>query len=168
MDIQELPGSLPQCKQHYRMSPLELQELKKQLDHLLKAGDIRPSKSPYGAPVLFAPKKNGALRLCLDYRALNAQTIKDRYPIPRDSDCFDQYKGAKYFSTMDALNGYWVTPISERSIHKTAIRTPLGSFEWLVMPFGLTNAPSTYQRMMESILSDYLTQFVRVQPISQS
>ena len=162
MDIQELPGSVPQCKQPYRMSPLELQELKKQLDHLLKAGYIRPSKSPYGAPVLFAPKKNGALRLCLDYRALNAQTIKDRYPIPRDSDCFDQYKGAKYFSTMDALNGYWVTPISERSIHKTAIRTPLGSFEWLVMPFGLTNAPSTYQRMMESILSDYLTKFVMV------
>ena len=162
MDIQETPGSVPQCKQPYRMSPLELKELKKQLDHLLKAGYIRPSKSPYGAPVLFAPKKNGALRLCLDYRALNAQTIKDRYPLPRDTDCFDQYRGANYFTTMDALNGYWVTPISERSIHKTAIRTPMGSFEWLVMPFGLTNAPATYQRMMENILSEYLTKFVMV------
>ena len=162
MEIREEKGSVPQCKQPYRMSPLELKELRKQLDHLLKAGYIRPSRSPYGAPVLFAPKKNGALRLCLDYRALNAQTIKDKYPLPRDTDCFDQFVGANYFTTIDNLNGYWVVPIAENSIHKTAIRTPLGSFEWLVMPFGLTNAPSVYQRMIEGILEEFRTEFVMV------
>ena len=147
------PGSVPPCKQPYRLSPSELTELKKQIDMLLSKGYIRPSSSPYGAPVLFAPKKdNGGLRMCLDYRDLNAITKKDRYPIPRDSDLFDQLQGATIFSSMDLLWGYWQVLMHPDSVEKTAIRTPLGSFEWLVMPFGLTNAPSTFQRMMEAVL----------------
>ena len=147
------PNSVPPCRQPYRLSPSELAELKKQIDMLLEKGYIRPSSSPYGAPVLFAPKKdNGGLRMCLDYRELNAITKKDRYPIPRDTDLFDQLQGATVFSSMDLLWGYWQVLVHPDSIEKTAIRTPLGSFEWLVMPFGLTNAPSTFQRMMESVL----------------
>lgn len=162
LEIKEVPGSTPPCKNAYRLSAAELRELKKQLDELLSKGYVRPSDSPYGAPVLFVPKKDGTLRMCLDFRALNAQTIKDRYPLPRDQDLFDQFKGANYFTTLDCLNGYYVVPIHQNSIHKTTIRTQLGSFEWLVMPFGLCNAPSVYQRMIENILKDYLTDFVMV------
>lgn len=162
LEIKEIPGSTPPCKNAYRLSAAELRELKKQLDELLSKGYVRPSDSPYGAPVLFVPKKDGTLRMCLDFRALNAQTIKDRYPLPRDQDLFDQFKGANYFTTLDCLNGYYVVPIHQNSIHKTTIRTQLGSFEWLVMPFGLCNAPSVYQRMIENILKDYLTDFVMV------
>lgn len=144
------------------MSPSELRELKTQLDFLMEQGYIRPSNSPYGAPVLFAPKKDGKLRLCLDFRGLNNQTVKDKYPLPRDQDIFDQLQGAKYFTTLDALYGYWQIRMAEDSIKKTSIRTPLGSYEFLVMPFGLTNAPSTFQRFMESVLREHLLLYCMV------
>lgn len=156
-------GAIPPCKPAYRLAPSEMLELKKQLDMLLEKGYIRPSSSPYGAPVLFAPKKGSeTLRMCLDYRDLNAITKKDKYPIPRDSDLFDRLQGAKWFSTCDLMWGYWQVLIHQDSIEKTAIRTPLGSYEWLVMPFGLTNAPSTFQRMMENALRPLLMECVVV------
>ena len=150
------------CRQTYRLSPSELKELKKQLDDLLEKGLIRPSSSAYGAPVLFAPKADGTLRLVLDYRDLNALTVKDRYPLPRDSDLFDQLTGSKVMSSLDLLQGFWQTLVSPEDVHKTAIRTPLGAFEFLVMPMGLCNAPATFQRMMENVLRPFLTKFCMV------
>ena len=126
--IVEEPHTVPQCKNPYRMGPSELRELQTQIEMLLQRNFIRPSSSPYGAPVLFAPKKDGKLRLCLDYRALNAQTVKDTYPCPRDRDVLDQLSGAKYFSNLDAREGYWQIRMEKESIPKTSIRTPLGSF----------------------------------------
>jgi len=160
--IVEHAHTVPPCFNSYRMSPSELKELKEQLDFLLVRGYIRPSNSPYGAPVLFAPKKDGKLRLCLDFRGLNNQTVKDKYPLPRDQDIFDQLQGAKYFSSLDALWGYWQVRIAEDSIAKTAVRTPLGSYEFLVMPFGLTNAPATFQRFMEQVLKEHIAKFCMV------
>ena len=160
--IKELPNTVPPGANAFRMSPAELKELKTQLDFLLDHEYIRPSSSPYGAPVLFAPKKDGKLRLCLDYRGLNNQTIKDKYPLPRDQDIFDQLQGAKYFTSLDALYGYWQVRMAEDSIEKTSIRTPLGAYEFLVMPFGLCNAPATFQRFMESVLREHLLKYCMV------
>ena len=154
--ITEREGARPPCRPPIRLSPRELKELKEQLDDLLQKGCIRTSGSPYGAPVLFAPKKDGDLRLCTDYRQLNDNTVKDKYPLPRDTDLFDQFAGADFFTSLDALHFFWQIPMEESSIRKTAIRTPMGSFEWLVMPFGLTNAPSTAQRFIEQVLRPLL------------
>ena len=155
-------GKPAPCKQTYRLSPSEIKTLKTQLDEMLQKGFVRPSNSEYGAPVLFAPKPDGTLRLCLDYRDLNSITLKDRYPLPRDSDLFDQLADAKVVSSIDLLYGYWQVLIHPEDIHKTAIRTPLGAYEFIVMPMGLCNAPSTFQRMMESVLRPYLTKFCMV------
>ena len=162
--ITELPGTRPPFKQPYRMSPTEIKELKKMLDEMLQKGFIRPSSSSYGAPVMFVPKPDGSLRMVLDYRELNAQTVKDRYPLPRDHDLFDQLQisQARFLTSMDLLYGYWQVLIHPDDIHKTAIRTPLGAYEYVVMPMGLTNAPATFQRMMESVLRPFLTDFCMV------
>jgi hypothetical protein len=160
--IVEHANTTPPCFNSYRMSPDELKELKTQLDFLLERGYIRPSNSPYGAPVLFAPKKDGKLRLCLDFRGLNNQTVKDKYPLPRDQDIFDQLQGARYFTSLDALWGYWQIRVADEDVRKTAVRTPLGSYEFLVMPFGLTNAPATFQRFMEDVLRDHIAKYCMV------
>eukprot|EP00889_Picochlorum_renovo_P006341 jgi/Picre1/33371/NNA_008695.t1 len=144
------------------MAPKLLEELKVQLDELLEKKFIQPSVSPYGALVLFSKKKNGKIRLCVDYRALNDQTVKNRYPIPRADDLLDQLRGAKYFTSLDMTSGYHQIPIAPEDRHKTAFRTRYGSFEFLVMPFGLTNAPATFQAWMNSILAPYLDTFVIV------
>ena len=116
------------------------------LDEMLAKGFIRPSSSAYAPPVMFVPKPDGTLRMVLDYRDLNSQTVKDRYPLPRDHDLFDQLQmnGARFLSSLDLLYGYWQVLIHPDDIHKTAIRTPLGSYEYVVMPMGLTNAPATF------------------------
>ncbi|XP_031278002.1 uncharacterized protein LOC116136436 [Pistacia vera] len=145
------PGAKPPAKAPYRMSPLELDELQRQLKELLEAGFIKPSKAPYGAPVLFQKKHDGSLRLCIDYRALNKVTIKNKYPIPLIADLFDQLGQAKYFSKLDLRSRYYQVRIAEGDEPKTACVTRYGAFEFKVMPFGLTNAPATFCTLMNHI-----------------
>ncbi len=146
-----MPGVEPPAKAPYRMSHEELKELKVQLEELLTKGYIKPSKSPYGAPVLFVHKKDGTLRMCVDYRALNKATVKNRYPLPRIDDLFDRFSGTKVFSRIDLRSGYYQIRIKEGDEEKTACRTRYGSYEFLVMPFGLTNAPATFCTLMNDI-----------------
>ncbi|CAI7900352.1 unnamed protein product [Closterium sp. NIES-54] len=136
--------------------------MKKQIEYLLDRKLIRPSTSPYGAPVLFTPKPDGSLRMCIDYRALNKQTVKNKYPIPRIDDLLDQLRGATVFSKLDLRSGYWQIKMADNSIHKTAFRIRYGSYEYLVMPFGLYNAPTTFQAEMNHILRALLDECVVV------
>jgi hypothetical protein len=136
LEINLEPGTQPVSKPAYLLSPAEMDELKAQLAVLLEKGLIRPSTSPWGAPVLFAPKSDGGLPMCLDYRALNKGTIKDKNPIPRVDEIFDRLQGAKHFTTLDLRSGYYQIKVREQDIPKTCIRTRYGSFEFLVMPFG--------------------------------
>ena len=156
------PGTKPISKAPYRMAPVELQELKVQLQELLDTGFIRPSTSPWGAPVLFVKKKDGSMRLCVDYRELNRVTIKNRYPLPRIDDMFDQLQGAQYFSKIDLRSGYHQLKVKTDDIPKTAFRTRYGHYEFLVMPFGLTNAPAAFMDIMNRIFKEYLDHFVVV------
>ena len=124
----------------HRMVPLELQELRVQLQELLDKEFIRPSTSSWGAPVLFAKKKDNTLRLYIDYKQLNRDTAKNRYPLPRIDDMFDQLRGERVYSKIDLRTGYHQLRVRETDIPKTAFRTRYGHFEFTVMPFGLTNA----------------------------
>src|SRR6476469_3057543 len=157
------PGHPPPFRQMYRLSPLEYRELEKQVTAFLKAGILEVSTSPYGAPVLFVPKPNGrGLRLCVDYRALNAITIKNRCTIPRIDDLLDAVAGSKYFTSLDLTSGYHQILISEEDRPKTAFRTPFGHFQFKVLIEGLTNAPATFQTAMNSIFHPFLRKFVVV------
>ena len=156
------PGISPISMTPHRMAPVELQELRVQLQELLDKGFIRPSTSPWGAPVLFAKKKDKTLRLCIDYRQLNRVTIKNRYPLSRIDDLFDQLRGARVYSKIDLRTGYHQLRVKEIDIPKTAFRTRYGHFEFTVMPFGLTNAPAAFMDLMHRIFQPYLDQFVVV------
>jgi hypothetical protein len=160
--IELVPGSTPPSRPTFRMSPKELDELKKQLAELSASGFIQPSKSPYGAPVLFVKKKDGTSRMCIDYRALNAVTIKNKYPLPRIEELFDRLQGAKYFSKIDLRSGYYQIRVQEQDVPKTAFRTRYGHFEFLVLPMGLTNAPATFMQLMQSMLASTLDDFTIV------
>ena len=160
--IDVVPGATPASVTPYRMAPLELKELKLQLQELLDKGFIRPSVSPWGAPVLFVKKKDGTLRLCVDYRQLNKLTVKNKYPLPRIDDLFDQLKGASIFSKIDLRSGYHQLKIKDVDVHKTAFRTRYGHYEFLVMPFGLTNAPAAFMDLMNRVFRPYVDQFVVV------
>ena len=144
------------------MAPAELRELKRQLEELLEKGYIRPSFSPWGSPVLFVRKKDGSLRLCIDYRKLNQVTIKNRYPLPRIDDLFDQLQSARVFSKIDLRSGYYQLRIRDSDIERTAFRTRYGHFEFLVMPFGLTNAPAAFMDLMHRVFHQFLDRFVVV------
>ena len=154
--IDVVPGATPASITPYRMAPVELKELKIQLQELLEKQFIRPSVSPWGAPVLFVKKKDGTLRLCIDYRQLNKLTIKNKYPLPRIDDLFDQLKGESIFSKIDLRSGYHQLRIKDVDVHKTAFRTRYGHYEFLVMPFGLTNAPATFMDLMNRVFRPYV------------
>ncbi|KAM1003288.1 hypothetical protein ACFX2C_003633 [Malus domestica] len=160
--IDLLPGTDPISLTPYRMAPAELRELKVQLQELVDKGFIQPSTSPWGAPVLFVRKKDGTLRLSIDYRQLNKVTIKNRYPLPRIDDLFDQLRGACVFSKIDLRFGYYQLKIKSEDVPKTAFRTRYGHYEFLVMPFKLTNAPADFMDLMNRVFQPYLDKFVIV------
>ena len=144
------------CKPQYKMTREHSDELKRQIEYYLNQGWIRPSSSPYGAPVLFIPKKNGKLRLCIDYRGINEITVKDKYPLPNAEQLFEQLQGAKYFSKIDAAQGYHQCKMHPSDIPKTAFRSNFGSFEWTVLSFGLSNAVPAFVRVMNTVLRPLL------------
>ncbi|KAL8098148.1 hypothetical protein AgCh_031067 [Apium graveolens] len=156
------PGTEPVSKAPYRMAPVEMKELAAQLQELLDKGVIRLSVSPWGTPVLFVKKKDGSRRLCIDYRELNKLTIKNKYPLPRIDDLFDQLKGASWFSKIDLRSGYHQLKIKAEDIPKTAFQTRYGHYEFLVMAFGLTNAPAAFIDLMNRVFKQYLDKFVIV------
>ncbi|GJP58278.1 hypothetical protein CLOP_g22985 [Closterium sp. NIES-67] len=154
------PSTQPTVRTQWRLTQSELQELRNQLDYLLAKGFIRPSTSPFAAPILFTPKKDSGLRMCTDYRALNRVTIKSRYPIPRTDELIDNLRGARYFSKIDLRGGYHQIRVFADDCHKTAFRTRYRSYEYTVMPFGLTNAPSIFQLTMNGVFRDLLDKCV--------
>jgi hypothetical protein len=160
--IELQPRTAPISKRPYRMPPAELAELKRQLQELLEKGFIRPSTSPWGCPALFVKKKDESLRLCVDYRPLNAVTIKNKYSLPRIDVLFDQLVGAKVFSKIDLRSGYHQIKIRSSDIPKTAFSTRYGLYEYLVMSFGLTNAPAYFMYLMNSVFMPELDKFVVV------
>jgi hypothetical protein len=161
-EITLIPGTMPIHKSPYRMAAKEQLELKKQLDDLLAKGFIRPSKSPWAFPVLFMEKKDGSKRLCVDYHALNAVTIKNKYPLPRIDVLFEQLRGEKIFSKIDLNSGYHQLRIKGVDIEKTTFSTKYGHYEYIVMSFGLKNAPATFMEAMNKMLHEYLDDFVIV------
>ncbi|GJR24813.1 putative reverse transcriptase domain-containing protein [Tanacetum coccineum] len=150
------------AKSPYRLAPSELEELSGQLKELQDKGFIRPSSSPWGAPVLFVKKKDGSFRMCIDYRELNKLTVKNRYPLLRIDDLFDQLQGSQFFSKIDLRSEYHQLRVHEDDIPKTAFRTRYGHFEFTVMPFGLTNAPAVFMDLMNKVCRPYLDKFVIV------
>jgi hypothetical protein len=156
------PGIAPISKRPYRMPPKELAELKNQLQELLDKGYIHPSSSPWGCPALFVKKKDGSLRLCVDYRPLNAVTVKNKHPLPRIDVLFDQLAGAKVLSKIDLRSGYHQIKIRPCDIPKTAFSTRYGLYEFLVFSFGLTNAPAYFMYLMNSVFMTELDKFVVV------
>jgi hypothetical protein len=142
------------------MATAELKELKEQLQELLTQGFIRPSVSPWGAPMLFVKKKDGTLRMCIDYSGLNDVTIKNKYPLPMIDELFDQLQGAGCYSKLDLRQGYYQVKVKEEDIPKTAFNTRYGHFEFVVMPFGVTNAPATFMDLMHRVFQPYLDKFV--------
>ncbi|KAI3751218.1 hypothetical protein L2E82_22266 [Cichorium intybus] len=160
--IDLVPGAAPIAKAPYRLAPPEMQELSTQLQELLDKGFIRPSSSPWGAPILFVKKKDGSHRMCIDYRELNKLTVKNRYPLPRIDDLFDQLQGASWFSKIDIRSRYHQMRVKEEDIPKTAFRTRYGHYEFVVMPFGLTNAPAAFMDLMNRVCRPMLDKSVIV------
>ena len=160
--IDLVPGTAPISLPPYRMAPAELKELKTQLQELVDRGFIRPSVSPWGAPVLFVKKNDGTWRLCIDYRQLNKVTIRNKYPLPRIDDLFDHLHGAKVFSKIDLRSGYYQLRIKELNIPKMAFRTRYRHYEFLVMSFGLINALAAFMDLMNRVFRPYLDRFVIV------
>jgi len=160
--IDLVPGTGPVSMAPYRMAPVELVELKKQIEDLLGKQFIWPSTSPWGAPVLLVKKKDGSSRLCVDYRQLNKMTIKNKYPLPRIDDLMDQLHGSSVFSKIDLWSGYHQILVKVDDVQKTAFRSRYGHYEYVVMPFGVTNAPTVFMDYMNRIFWPFLDKFVVV------
>ncbi|KAK3236463.1 hypothetical protein CYMTET_53401 [Cymbomonas tetramitiformis] len=154
------PGHKPPSQPMRTIPAPMMEELKRQIIKYVELGILRPSSSPYGCPIIFAPKPGGKWRMCCDYRALNNITIKDTYPLPPHDTLLEQLKGARWFSRFDFNQFFHQIPIHPDDIHKTAIRTRYGSYEWTVMPFGLTNAPATALRVGNRAFFDFIDQFL--------
>ncbi|GKE45806.1 putative reverse transcriptase domain-containing protein, partial [Tanacetum coccineum] len=149
--IDLVPGAAPVARAPYQLAPAKMQR-----------GFIRPSSSPWGAPVLFVKKKDGSFRMCIDYRELNKLTVKNRYPLSRIDDLFDQLQGLRVYSKIDPRSGYHQLRVREEDISKTAFRTRYGHYEFQVTPFGLTNAPVVFMLLMNRVCKPYLDRFVIV------
>ncbi|GKC56376.1 putative reverse transcriptase domain-containing protein [Tanacetum coccineum] len=158
--IDLVPGVAPIARAPYRLAPSEMEELSTQLQELSDKGFIRPSSSPWGAPVLFVKKKDGSFRMCIDYRKLNKLTVKNRYPLPRIDDLFDQLQGSSVYSKIDLRSGYHQLRVRDEDIPKTAFRTRYGHYEFQVMPFGLTNTPAVFMDLMNRVSRPYLDKLV--------
>ncbi|MCO5606060.1 hypothetical protein L7F22_060247 [Adiantum nelumboides] len=147
--IDLIPGSAAPNKPPYRVSAAQQEEIMTQVNELLQKGHIQLSSSPFCSPVLLVQKKDGSWRMCIDYRALNKITVKNKFPIPRIDDVLDRLQGTSFFSRIDLKTGYHQIRVNPADVPKTAFRTTFGLYEFLVMPFGLTNAPTTFNRMMD-------------------
>ncbi|GJT96914.1 retrotransposon protein, putative, ty3-gypsy subclass [Tanacetum coccineum] len=162
-DFSELmPGAAPVSRAPYRLAPTEMKELAEQLKELSNKGFIRPSSSPWGAPILFVKKKDGSFRMCIDYYELNKLTVKNPYPLPRIDDLFDQLQGSSIYSKIDLRSGYHQLRVREEDIPKTAFRIRYGHYEFQVRPFGLTNAPAVFMDLMNRVCKPYLDKFMIV------
>ena len=161
-EIPLLPDKKPPYGPIYSLSETELKSLREYIADNLEKGFIRPSSSPAGSPILFVKKKDGSLRLCVDYRGLNAITVKNRYALPLIPELLDRLEGAKYFSKLDLRGAYNLVRIKKGEEWKTAFRTRYGHYEYQVMPFGLTNAPATFQALLNDVLRPFLDIFVVV------
>ncbi|GJZ53934.1 putative reverse transcriptase domain-containing protein [Tanacetum coccineum] len=159
--IDLIPGAAPVARAPYRLAPSEMKELSEQLQELSDKDFIRPSSSPWGAPVLFVKKKDGSFRMCIDCRELNKLTVKNRYPLPRIDDLFDQLQGSNIYSKIDLRSGYHQLRVREQDIPKMTFRTRYGHYEFQVMPFGLTNAPTVFM-LMNRVCKPYLDKFAIV------
>ncbi|GJV19387.1 putative reverse transcriptase domain-containing protein [Tanacetum coccineum] len=152
--IDLIPGATPIARAPYRLAPSEMQELSNQLHELADRGFIRPRTSPWGAPVLFVKKKDESFRMCIDYRELNKLTVKNRYPLPRIDDLFDQLQGSSIYSKIDLRSGYHQMRVRDEDIPKTTFRIRYGHYEFQVMPFGLTNALAVFMDLMNRKLCE--------------
>ena len=157
-----LPGSIPINSKPYYYSPLHKTEIERQVQELLQAGLIAHSHSPFASPVLLVKKKDGTWRFCVDYRQLNAITVKNKHPLPMVDELIDELHGAKLFSKLDFRSGYHQICIADKDTHKTAFKTHNGLYEFLVMPFGLTNALATFQSVMNTLFASLLRKGVLI------
>ena len=153
-DVELLPGTSPLRQPPYRLHPRKCDQMRQEVDYLLQQGLAIPSQSPWASPCLLVPKEDGQLRLCTDYRRVNAVTVPDAYPLPRIDDLIDKVGQTNYITNIDLLKGYYQIPLTEKAQQISAFITPFGLFQYRVMPFGMRNAPSTFQRAMDYLLQD--------------
>ena len=141
------------------MTPFKTEKANEEVRMLMEMGLIEPSYSPWACGIVMAKKKGNQLRMCCDFRNLNAQTVKDAFPLPRIDECFAKIGRARYFTCLDMASAFWQIPLRPGDEYKTAFACELGLFHWLIMPYGLCNSPPTFQRMMTMILEKVISQY---------